>query len=72
MSETQVSEPTEVAPPEPLVQPLLKKIVRERYLSQKYSPYEFVLLIDGESLDVMKKLCCMKGKISGSKPCKKK
>jgi len=44
MSETKVNEPTEVVPHEPLVEPLLRRSVRERHHSQKYSPHEFVLL----------------------------
>jgi len=47
MHETEFNEPTEVAPPEPLVKPLLRRFVRERHPSQKYSPYEFVLLTNG-------------------------
>jgi len=31
MPETEVNEPTEVAPPEPLVEPLLRRFVRERH-----------------------------------------
>jgi len=33
MPEIEVNEPTEVAPPEPLVEPLLRRFVRERHPS---------------------------------------
>jgi len=48
MLETQVNEPTEVTPPKPPVEPLLRRSARERHPSQKYSHHEFVLLTDGE------------------------
>jgi len=72
MPKTEDNELTEVAPPEPLVEPLLRRSTRERNPSQKYSPHEFVLLTNGGSLNVMKKLCCIKRKISGSKSCKRR
>ena len=59
------NEHTVQAPPESLVEPYLRRSITEHHPFQRYSPYEYVMIIDGENLNTTNRPSIMNKRESG-------